>query len=190
MGRVVGNGPRSLLSDIYDILFARYDKNGGLLRHLAGRLDPFVDQQPDISSVRCSGQALGIDPCPMHALRAEMHLGLNRDGSSKLATVKSILSLPSLNRSRAMCRIRGNRAARDRRALVPVGLMLPAHSRLLHVLEGDRHRPGRPLAHPAVAEIGLVIVDRRRVAYPPAGAAAAHLVSHIHPPLERRHLRG
>src|SRR4051812_37018261 len=56
--------------------------------------------------------------------------------------------------------------------------MLPLHAALSNVLERDRDRARRALAHAAVAEIGIVSFDGDGITDPPAGAAAGHLFAH------------
>src|SRR5687768_14535386 len=76
-------------------------------------------------------------------------------------------------------------AASDRRAVVPFGLALPVDIGQLHVLEGDRDRSGRSLAHPAMAEVGLVVVDPSHEAHLAARAAAFHpFFAHVSPPID------
>ena len=87
--------------------------------------------------------------------------------------VRSIFSLSGKGEAERGAAFAAIGPLRDRRGGVPVGLALPGDVGLLHVLEGDRDAAGGALAHPAVAQIGLVILDPRRVADPPAGAAAS-----------------
>jgi len=70
------------------------------------------------------------------------------------------------------------------------GLVLPGDLRLLHVLERKRDRAAGALAHAAVAQISVVVVDLSGVADPPAGAAAGHRFGHSHAPLVWRPMRG
>src|SRR5689334_17918575 len=58
----------------------------------------------------------------------------------------------------------------DRRRLIAIGLRLPSHRVLAHVLERDRDAAGRALAHPAMAEIGVVVFDCHAIAYAAAQA--------------------
>src|SRR4051794_16983513 len=67
---------------------------------------------------------------------------------------------------------------RDGRAVVPVGLPHPRDVGALHALESDRDRARRPLAHAAMAEIGIVIVDARSEANTAAGAASTKRLRH------------
>src|SRR5690349_23887401 len=77
----------------------------------------------------------------------------------------------------------------NRRAVVPIGLMLPVHVRLLHALESNGDRSGRPLAHAAMAQIPIVVMNRGGVAHSSTGAAAIHLLGHSSAPLVARPLR-
>src|ERR1044072_1768984 len=149
----------------------------GLIRQLAGRLDPALDHRLVILGP-IFRQPFGVDPGPVQALHPEMVLRPEprriverADGEIHLVAVRKF----EAERGPAG---RAIRPASDRRARVPVGPALPGHVGLLHALERDRDAAGRPLAHPAMAEIGVIIMDLRRVAHLPAGAAARHLVRH------------
>ena len=74
-------------------------------------------------------------------------------------------------------KFRAERPRRDRRAVVPVRLAVPADSVEVGIDECDGNGTGRPLAHPAMTEIGLVRLDLRLESNGPAGAAALH---HFH----------
>src|SRR5437763_7508106 len=143
-----------------------------------GRLDPFVDQWLIFLGALLR-QPFGVEPGAVDALRAEMMLGNERrrvvEARNRQVHVLAALLEAEANRGPALTAVR---ALGDRRARVPVRLAAPLYVRLLHMLEGDRHRSGRPLAHPAVAQIGIVVVDRRGVPHAPARAAAGHLFGH------------
>src|SRR3546814_15576917 len=63
-----------------------------------------------------------------------------------------------------------------------IGRPLPRHIGALDVLERDRDASGRALAHPAMAQIRLVVVHPHRVTHPPALAAAGHRLGHASSP--------
>src|SRR3990170_4514972 len=99
-----------------------------LFRHLASSLDPFVDQLLVLVGA-VLGQAFGVDPSAVHALRAEMMLGRERRriverGDGQVHPVGVLLENESERRSAA----RAERPARDRRAVIPVGLTVPGYA--------------------------------------------------------------
>ena len=90
------------------------------------------------------------------------------EGGDRQVHVRAFLELEA-ERGAAFAAIR---PPGDRRAVVPVRPAVPANVGLLEILEGDGDRAGGPLAHAAVAEIGLVIIDSavkrtRPQAHPP-----------------------
>src|SRR3546814_1724649 len=74
------------------------------------------------------------------------------------------------------------RTARRRTNRAPA----PRHIGALDVLERDRDASGRALAHPAMAQIRLVVVHPHRVTHPPALAAAGHRLGHASSPARLR----
>lgn len=67
---------------------------------------------------------------------------------------------------------------RNRRAGIPIRLRQPLPLLLAHVDESRSHATGCPLAHPAMAKIGVAVLERERIAHPSALAPAGECFGH------------
>ena len=126
----------------------------------------------------CRGEVRRVRPCIVSRLRAEIAGGYERRGIVETADGQiAILAIDKLEPQRRAAGV-AERPAGDGGAVIPFRLPLPMASHLWQILEGDRNAPGRTLAHPAMAEIGVVILDLRRVADPAALTAACDPFRH------------
>lgn len=67
---------------------------------------------------------------------------------------------------------------RNRRACIPIRLRKPLPLLLAHVDESRSHATGCPLAHPAMAKIGVAVLERERIAHPSALAPTRKCFCH------------
>ena len=105
--------------------------------------------------------------------------GVKRAGSSNAATVRSMFgALLELEAERRAARRAIGPPARSASCRTSRAPLSQRTLRLRQILERDRDDAGRALAHPAMAQIGLVAVDLGLEPDPAAGAAAVHRLAH------------
>ena len=152
------------------------DEACALVGELANGLHPAVDQRLVIRRSRHLGQASVSSQARCMLSTPKCCVGRKRAGSSNLPTVRSIFSLSGKAKPSGVPHRGRTAAARSASCRYQSGSCSQRDVRLA-LLERDRDAAGRALAHPAMAQIGVVIGDLRGVADSAALAAAGHGVS-------------